>query len=109
MDVQAILNELRDQRDRVQQAIDALDQTNHPATSGKRRGRKPGQWQMSADARRRIGLAMKKRWAERKGAKATSTKKKIRKGGITAAGRKRISLMMKKRWAARKKAAAATA
>jgi hypothetical protein len=47
---------------------------------------------------------MKKRWAERKGKKATSTAKKTRQGGISAAGRKRLSEMMKKRWAARKKA-----
>ena len=68
MNVQAILNELRDQRDRIQQAIDALERITHPTATGKRRGRKPGR-HMSADARRRIGLAMKKRWAERKGKK----------------------------------------
>jgi hypothetical protein len=65
MNVQAILNELRDQRDRIQQAIDALERITHPTATGKRRGRKPGR-HMSADARRRIGLAMKKRWAARK-------------------------------------------
>jgi hypothetical protein len=63
MDLQAILNELREQRGRIQQAIDALERNT--STNGKRRGRKPGR-HMSADARRRIGLAMKKRWAERK-------------------------------------------
>ena len=62
---------------------------------------------MSAAARRRIALAMKKRWAARKGKKATSTAaKKARKGGISAAGRKRISEMMKKRWAEKRKAQA---
>jgi hypothetical protein len=107
MNVQTIVNELREQRDRIQQAIDALERTTHPASyTGKPRGRKPGR-HMSADARRRIGLAMKKRWAERKGKKATSTAKKTRQGGISAAGRKRLSEMMKKRWAERKKAAAA--
>jgi len=103
MDMQTIVNELREQRDRIQQAIDALERTTHPTATGKRRGRKPGR-HMSADARRRIGLAMKKRWAERKGKKATSTAKKTRQGGISAAGRKRLSEMMKKHWAARKKA-----
>ena len=65
MDITSILTELRDQRDRIQQAIDALERTSHPTATGKRRGRKPGR-HMSADARRRIGLAMKKRWAARK-------------------------------------------
>ena len=65
MNLPAILNELRDQRDRIQQAIDALERTTHPTSTDKRRGRKPGR-HMSADARRRIGLAMKKRWAARK-------------------------------------------
>ena len=46
--------------------IDALEQTT--PTTGKPAGRKPRR-HMSADARRRIGLAMKKRWAERKGKK----------------------------------------
>lgn len=63
MNVQGILAELRDQRDRLQQAIDALERSTNGTR--KRRGRKPGR-HMSADARRRIGLAMKKRWAERK-------------------------------------------
>ncbi len=106
MDVQAIISELQTQRDRIQQAIDALERTSHTTTAGKRRGRKPGR-HMSADARRRIGLAMKKRWAERRGKKVASSAKKTRKGGISAAGRRRISEMMKERWAAKKKASAA--
>jgi hypothetical protein len=65
MNLQAIVNELQAQRDRIQQAIDALERTSHPTSTGKRRGRKPGR-HMSADARRRIGLAMKRRWAARK-------------------------------------------
>ena len=65
MNLQAIVNELRDQRDRIQQAIDALERITNSTTAGKRRGRQPGR-KMSEDARRRIGLAMKKRWAARK-------------------------------------------
>ena len=106
MDMQTIVNELRDQRDRIQQAIDALERiTNSTTSAAKPAGRKPRR-HMSADARRRIGLAMKKRWAEsKKGKKVTSTPKNARKSGISAAGRKRISEMMKQRWAAKKKAA----
>ena len=108
MNVQAIVSELRAERDRIQHAIDALERTAHTTTAGKRRGPKSGR-RMSADARRRIGLAMKKRWAERKKGKkvTTSSAKKTRHGGISAAGRKRISEMMKKRWAAKKKMEAA--
>jgi hypothetical protein len=102
MDITSILTELRDQRDRIQQAIDALERTTNTTATGKRRGPKPGR-RMSADARRRIGLAMKKRWAERKGTKATSPTKKARKGGISAAARKQQSERMKARWAAKRK------
>jgi hypothetical protein len=63
MDTQAILTQLKEERDQIQRAIDALEGTK--AITGKRRGSKPGR-HMSAEARRRIGLAMKKRWALRK-------------------------------------------
>ena len=104
MDIQSIIADLQEERDRLQQAIDTLAGTTGSTSNGVRRGRKPGR-HMSADARRRIGLAMKKRWAERKKGKkvTTSSAKKTRHGGISAAGRKRISEMMKKRWAAKKK------
>jgi hypothetical protein len=106
MNLQAIVNELRDQRDRIQQAIDALERTTHSTSTGKRIGRKPRR-HMSAAGRARISAAQKKRWAERKGKKVTSTPKNARKSGISAAGRKRISEMMKQRWAAKKKMEAA--
>jgi hypothetical protein len=64
MDISAILAELHEQREKIQQAIDALQGVCGTSTA-KRRGARPGRV-MSAEARRRIGLAMKKRWAERK-------------------------------------------
>ena len=63
MDIQSILQDLREQRDQLQKAIDALETNNHNSTG--RRGRKPGR-HMSAEARARISAAMKKRWAARK-------------------------------------------
>jgi hypothetical protein len=69
MNIASILTELRQERDRLQSAINALEGVGAPKTS--RRGRKPGR-HMSADARRRIGLAMKRRWAERKRAEKKS-------------------------------------
>src|SRR5664280_3744737 len=42
MNLQAIVNELRDQRDRIQQAIDALERiTNSTTSAAKLAGRKP--------------------------------------------------------------------
>jgi hypothetical protein len=63
MDIASILSELSAERDKLQQAINALERTS--GTSENRREPKPRRT-MSADARRRIGLAMKKRWAARK-------------------------------------------
>ncbi len=63
MDIQAILSQLREERDALERAIAALENTNGGA---KRRGPKGRRRHMSAEAMRRIGLAMKKRWAERK-------------------------------------------
>jgi hypothetical protein len=64
MDTQAILNQLQEERDLIQHAIAAL-QGLGGSKPDKRRGPKPSR-HMSPEARRRIGLAMKKRWAERK-------------------------------------------
>lgn len=116
MNTLSILSELRAERDRIEKAISALEalesvptSARHGATDQAAAAKRPGR-RMSADARRRISEAAKKRWAEQKKAAqpqaATKTAPKRRKGGITAAGRKRISEMMKKRWAARRKAAA---
>jgi hypothetical protein len=58
MDIGAIITELEQQRDRINQAITALNGFNR-----KRPGRKPGVRRMSAEARRKISLAQKKRWA----------------------------------------------
>lgn len=72
MDIQAVVSALRDERDRLDQAISALEGGN-----GRRRGRgsglrgygrrgKRGQRRLSAAAKKRISEMMKKRWAERK-------------------------------------------
>ena len=72
MDTQSILSALRDERDRLEQAIAALEGGN-----GRRRGRTPGyasngrrgrrgRRRLSAAAKRRISEMMKLRWAERK-------------------------------------------
>jgi hypothetical protein len=58
-----ILEQLKEECDRLKQAIRALEGLG--GASGKTKGRK-GRRHMSAEARARIGAAMKKRWAERK-------------------------------------------
>ncbi len=64
MDTASILEQLKEERDRLDKAIQSLEGIGGGAV-GKRKGRKPGR-HMSAEARARIGAAMKKRWAERK-------------------------------------------
>lgn len=65
MNVESLLEELKQESQRIAEAIRALEsiggKTKYKSASGKKVRR-----HMSPEARRRIGLAMKKRWAERK-------------------------------------------
>jgi hypothetical protein len=66
LDTQSIIAELEAERDRLNSAIAALQGsrgTRRLTASGKPDGRKR---HLSAAARKKIGEAMKKRWAERK-------------------------------------------
>jgi hypothetical protein len=65
LDTQSIIAELEAGRDRLNAAIEALQGTRGKRSkpAGKTDGRRR---QLSAAARKRIGEAMKKRWAERK-------------------------------------------
>lgn len=70
MDTQQIISVLREERDRLEQAIAALEGGNGRRGRGAglgngRRGRR-GRRRLSAAAKRRISEMMKKRWAERK-------------------------------------------
>ena len=71
MDIERIVAELEQERDRINQAISSLKRVNSPASARKitaangsserkRNGR------MSAAARKRLSQVMKKRWAERR-------------------------------------------
>lgn len=72
MDLASIVAELKRERDRLDNAIAALE--GSAARRGRPPGRRPGastgrrggRRHMSAEARRRISEMMKKRWAERK-------------------------------------------
>ena len=77
MDIKSVLDQLHTERDRVSQAIAALESLQG-IPSAPRRGRPPKNQQsgnvysmpkkrtMSPAARRRISEMMKKRWAERR-------------------------------------------
>jgi hypothetical protein len=73
MDINSVLSDLRRERERIDQAISALEGLG--ATAPRRRGRPVGSGKsaagrprrhMSAAARKRISEMMKQRWAERK-------------------------------------------
>ena len=118
MDIENIVNQLKQERARIDQAISALDESSQLAT---RRGRPPKATQtsqpagpkrrtMSAAARAKIAAAQRARWAKQKGQSgtkqtATAQKKSAGRPGMSAAARKRLSALMKARWAARKKTA----
>lgn len=118
MDIQATLDELRQELSRIDHAIVALEQLGQTAP---RRGRPPKASQavpvggkrrrtMSAAARAKIAAAQRARWARQKGTAApkpvkAAQKKSGGRGPMSPAARKKLSAMMKARWAARKKAA----
>jgi hypothetical protein len=110
LDLNRIVKELEAERDRLGRAISALVKQASAAISGPKQGRKPGRRRgLTPAGRRRLSLAMKKRWAERRAGKAKPKAKAAapkKRKGLTAAGRKKLSEAMKKRWAERKQKAA---
>lgn len=114
MDIQTIIEQLREELRRIENAINALAGLGAvPA----RRGRPPKSASapagkkrtMSPAARKRISAAMKQRWAERQGKLAPKkavapTKKAAVRRPMSPAAKKRLSALMKARWAAAKKA-----
>ena len=104
MDLDKIIAELTLERDKMHRAITAL--LKGAGVSGKRPARKAARKRrgsITPEGRRRLSLAMKRRWAKRR-AKRLSSKTAVpkRRGRLTPAGRKRLSEAMKKRWAEKK-------
>jgi hypothetical protein len=106
LDLNTIIRELKDERDRVGRAIDALDGSS-PVFDRSARGLTKSHRQrrgLTAAGRRRLSEAMKRRWAERRaGKQRNKAKTPKRRGGLTPAGRKKLSEAMKRRWAERRK------
>ena len=115
MDIQSIVEQLKEELGRIDNAIAAL--TGFGSASTTRRGpgrpagsKNPQKRTMSAAARKRISAAMKARWAAWKKAKspakpAKAKAKKTARRPMSQAARKKLSALMKARWAALKKQA----
>jgi hypothetical protein len=113
VDIQTIASDLKAERNRIDQAISALEGLTSHAP---RRGRRPKatstggkRRRMSPAARKRISEAMKQRWARWKGKSAPKqAKAKPKKATVgrpmSAAAKKKLSALMKARWAAKQKA-----
>ena|ERR1019366_8951464 len=108
MDIQNLVLALKNERNRLDQAISALEVLTSTAP---RRGRPPRatstggkRRRLSPAARKRISEAMKQRWAEWKGKSAP--KKGAGRKPMSAAMRKKLSAMMKARWAAKRESKA---
>ena len=105
MDLDKIIAELKREREKIGRAIATL--LEGAGVSGKGPTRKVAlkrRGSISPEGRRRLSLAMKRRWAKRR-AKGLSRKTAApkKRGRLTSAGRKRLSEAMKKRWAERKR------
>jgi hypothetical protein len=117
MEIQPILSDLRNELERIEQAIAALEALDGTATpkpaqpkgsasefgANKPTGRGRG---ISPAGRARIAAAAKARWAKlraAKGAKPASAKKAIPTRHVSAAARKRLSEVAKARWAKQKR------
>jgi hypothetical protein len=109
MDINQVVSELKAEVNRIETAIAALlgfggsPRRGRPPKSALRRRK------MSADARKRIGMAMKLAWAKRKGKSAskkgaTPAKKSTARKPMSPAMKKKMSALMKARWAEKKKA-----
>lgn len=87
--LQVILNELKQERDRLDKAIAAINPLTGNAGTRARTGRRT----MSTAARAKIAAAQRARWAKTKGSQAKPKRK------ISAAGLARIRAAQKARWA----------
>jgi len=90
--IDGIIQELRQERARIDQAIQALTSLNGSAPKAA-----PART-MSASARRRIAAAQRARWAKQKGTQAASGTARPKRR-ISAAGIARIRAAAKARWA----------
>jgi hypothetical protein len=98
LDIQQIVSELKDERDRIGKAISALlEGVGISSTNGsRRRGQPPGRAKgMSPADRKRLSQAMKARWAARRTKSPSTAKPAVTAGRkhrtISAAARTQIA------------------
>jgi hypothetical protein len=126
METKRIIVELEAERDRLDEAIRAIESISSDGASRPTRHgtatTAPMKRRMSAATRRRLSLLLTRRWAQGKmkgrtkpranftkpTARKGTAKKAAAKGSMSAAARKRISEARKKWWADRKKVKTAT-
>jgi len=98
LNIEQVVTDLRNEKDRIDRAIAALLGTKSARPAKGRRG-----GGITSAGRRRLSLAMKRRWAARKMGSSSAAvgraRSAKRKGGMSSAARKRLSDAMKKRWA----------
>ena len=97
----AVLNELQEERSRLDQAITALSSLAGRQASGSgtvRSGRRP----LSAAARARIAAAQRARWAGIRAKKGKSGPGQAGKRVMSASARRKIAAAQRARWAERK-------
>jgi len=107
MDINTILEELHAERDRIDQAISAIEAVS--STGRPRVGRQPKATRkarrsggMSAAARRKMSRLMKQRWAQGKmkpRAKATPSRASKPARHMSKAARRKIAAAQRARWA----------
>ncbi len=104
MDTNKILAELRAERDRIDQAISAIEAVS--SIGHRRVGRPPGTAQkprrhggMSAAARRKLSRLLKQRWAQGKMKRGKVSRPARR---MSRAARKKIAAAQRARWAKQK-------
>jgi len=111
MDINYVVAELTAERNRIDQAIAALEgsspRPSRPANAAS------GARTMRVAARAKISAAQKARWAKQKGIAAPrKAAAPVKKAGarkpMSPAARKKLSALVKARWAVRKKAGAKT-
>ena len=99
MDLKHVVQQLKNERDRLDKAIHALEGVSTPGRAviaGKPRSRR-----LSASARARIAAAQRARWAKHRESAAKSAKVVPirRKRTLSAAGRRKIAAAQRARWA----------
>jgi len=118
VDVESIVEQLREEIRRIENAINALLGLGSVPAGRRGPGRPAGSKNaipkkrtMSAAARKRVSAAMKARWANWKGksapqkAKPAAKKAAPKRKTMSPAARKKLSALMKARWAAKNKVA----